>query len=266
MTDKDSGKKSPKRGWIGGDYFVASHHLQWVSEVLCEAMDLHATERVLDIACGNGNASISAARRGCRVTGIDLAWELLGQADERSKAEHVDIRFLEGDAENLPFADASFDAILSTFGVMFAPDRQQAVSELLRVLKADGEIGLATWWSNTEVRISDVFSRYTPPLSPEPPLNPWTNEAGLRTLFGDRLSELSIMPMQVMYRFPSPDAYADAMLTRYPPWKRIADSLEPDAVENLKSDLIEEVNRHNRSGDETLVSPRDYLQIIGTKS
>jgi ubiquinone/menaquinone biosynthesis C-methylase UbiE len=128
MIEMKNGKTNPKQGWIGGDYFVSSHHLQWVSEALCEAMNLHATERALDIACGNGNASLSAARRGCRVTGIDLARELLGQACERSRAEHVHIYFLEGDAEDLPFDDASFDIALSTFGVMFAPDRQKAVT------------------------------------------------------------------------------------------------------------------------------------------
>jgi len=265
MAGPDSRKTGPKRGWIGGDNFVSSHHLPWVREALCEAMDLHATKRTLDIACGNGNASLSAARRGCHVTGVDIARELLGQARERSNAEHVHIHFLEGDAEDLPFGDTSFDVILSTFGVMFAPDRLKAVDELLRVLKAGGKIGLATWWSNTDIRISEVFAKYMPPLSPEPPSNPWSNEVGLRTLFGDRLSSLRITPMQVMYRFPSPVAYAEVMVTRYGPWKKFADSLKPDEVEALKRDLIEEVNRHNRSGDDTLVSPRDYLQIIGVK-
>lgn len=263
--DKDRRKAYPKQSWNGGDYFVSSHHLQWVSEALCEAMDVRAADRTLDIACGNGNASLSAARRGCRVTGIDLARELLGQARERSRTEHVDTEFLVGDAENLPFDEASFNVILSTFGVMFAPDRQKALSELLRVLEPGGKIGLTAWWSNTDVRISEVFARYAPPSASDPPPNPWTSEEGLRRLFGDTVDSLSIAPMQVLYRFPSPSAYADTMLTRYPPWKRIADSLAPDAVENLKRDLIEEVKRHNRSGDETLVSPRDYLQIIGVK-
>jgi len=263
---KDKERANPKRGWIGGDNFVSSHHLQWVSELLCETMELHATERTLDIACGNGNASLSAARRGCHVTGIDLAPELLNQASERAKAEHVELHLLEGDAENLPFEDSSFDVVLSTFGVMFAPDRQRALTELLRVLKPGGKIGLATWWSNTDVRIADVIDKYVPPSPPKPPINPWTNEPGLRALFGDSVSALNIIPQQVMYRFPSPSAYAETMLTRYGPWKKLADALEPGAFENLKQDLIQEVKRHNRSGDYTLVSPRDYLQVIGVKS
>lgn len=262
---KDSGKTRPEQGWIGGDNFVSSHHLQWVSEALCEAMDLHAAELALDIACGNGNASLSAARRGCRVTGIDLARRLLEQARERSKAEHVDANLVEGDAERLPFGEASFNVVLSTFGVMFAPDNQQAVDELLRVLKPGGKIGLATWWSETDVRIGDVFDRYASVPPANPSVNPWKSESGLKLLFGDKVSSMEILPKQVMYRFPSPSAYAEAMVTRYGPWKKIADSLEPGEVENLKRDLIEEVNRHNSSGDETLVSPRDYLQIIGTK-
>ena len=167
--------------------------------------------------------------------------------------------------EDLPFDESSFDMILSTFGVMFAPDRQRALSELLRVLKPGGKIGLATWWSNTDVRISAVFARYETPALTKTSPNPWTSEEGLQDLFGDALGSLHITPMQVMYRFATPAAYADTMLARYPPWKRFADSLEPETVKKLKHDLTEEVKRHNRSGDETLVSPRDYLQIIGVK-
>jgi len=262
---KNDEKENPKRAWMGGDYFVSSRHLQWVSEALCEAMDVHAADRVLDIACGNGNASLSASRRGCRVTGIDIARELLEQARERSGTEHVDPEFLVADAENLPFGGKSFDVVLSSFGVMFAPDRRKALSELLRVLKPGGKIGLATWWSNTDVRISEVFSRYQPPALTELPPNPWTSEEGLQDLFGEALASLRITPLQVMYRFATPAAYADTMLARYPPWKKFADSLGPETVEKLKRDLTEEVKRHNRSGDETLVSPRDYLQIIGVK-
>jgi len=256
---------NPKHGWTGGDYFVSSHHLQWVSEALCEAMDLHSTERALDIACGNGNASLSAARRGCQVTGIDLARGLLIQAGERSSAEHVHVHFLEGDAESLPFKGESFDVVLSTFGVMFAPDRKRAVNELMRVLKTGGKIGLATWWSETDVRISELIDKYKPAPAPDPLPNPWMDEAGLRKLFGNSVASLNVSPKQVMYKFPSPAIYADVMLTRYGPWKKLVDSLEMDAVEHLKHDLIEEVKRHNRSGDETLVSPRDYLQVIGVK-
>lgn len=265
MAETKNKDANPKLAWKGGNYFVSSRHLQWVSEALCEAMDLHATDRALDVACGNGNASLSAARRGCLVTGIDLARELLGQARERSRTEQVDPEFLVGDAEELPFADASFDVVLSTFGVMFAPDKQKAANELLRILKSGGKIGLANWWSNTDVRISEVFDKYTPPSLTDPSPNPWKDEEGLQALFGDRLSSLRIVPKQVMYRFPSPVAYAEAMLTRYPPWKRITASLEPETFDNLKHDLIEEVKRHNRSGDETLVSPRDYLQVVGVK-
>jgi len=265
MAETKNNDANPEPAWEGGNYFVSSRHLQWVSEALCEAMDLHATERALDIACGNGNASLSAARRGCRVTGIDLASDLLTQAHIRARAEHVNLEALEGDAQNLSFADSSFDVILSTFGVMFAPDRQRAVGELLRVLKHGGKIGLATWWSNTDVRISEVFARYESPPTTEPSPNPWKDQAGLRALFGDRLSSLRIAPRQVMYRFPSPAAYAEMMLSSYPPWKKFAASLKPAALENLKRDLTEEAQRHNRSGDETLVSPRDYLQIIGIK-
>jgi len=245
---KNLKKGKPSQAWMGGDYFVASRHLQWVSEALCKAMDVHAADRVLDIACGNGNASLSAARRGCHVTGIDIAQELLELARERSRTEHVDPVFLVADAENLPFDPASFDVILSTFGVMFAPDRRKALSELLRVLKPGGKIGLATWWSNTDVRINEVFARYQPPVLTEPPPNPWTSEEGLRDLFGDALASLRIRPLQVMYRFATPAAYADVMLARYPPWKRFTSSLEPETVEDLKHDLTEEVMRHNRSG------------------
>jgi len=200
-----------------------------------------------------------------RQHGIDLASDLLEQARIRARAEHVKLDILEGNAENLSFADSSFDVILSTFGIMFAPDRQRAVRELLRVLKPGRKIGLATWRSNTDVRISEVFANYETPSSTELSPNLWTNIEGLHALFGDKLNSMRIVPKQVMYRFPSPAAYAEVMLSSYPPWKKFAASLNPATLEKLKHDLTEEVKRHNRSGDETLVSPRDYLQIIGAK-
>jgi len=162
--------------------------------------------------------------------------------------------------------------LLKNQGTVILPHVQQRLEDpvwyfVRNLLHLLGELGQEdSAWSNTDVRIADVFDKYVPPSPPNPPINPWTNEPGLRALFGDSVSALNIIPQQVMYRFPSPSAYAETMLTRYGPWKKLADALEPGAFENLKQDLIQEVKRHNRSGDYTLVSPRDYLQVIGVKS
>ncbi|HEU0292248.1 MAG TPA: class I SAM-dependent methyltransferase [Anaerolineales bacterium] len=253
MTNYDM-KTSAKQIWASGDCFVTSRHWQWVSEVLCEALDLRATYHTLDIATGNGNTALSAARRGCTVTAIDLTPELLDYARRRAIAEHLQIDFREEDAENLSFEDDSFDVVLATFGII----SMSALGEMFRVLKPGGKIGLANWRSDTAIRINDVFARYVPASPPVP----WTNEEGLRELFGDAFRSLTITPKQFFYRFPSATDYVEKRFAGFGPWKDILTSLASDAAENLKGDLIAEVEKYNISGDETLVLPQDYLQII----
>jgi ubiquinone/menaquinone biosynthesis C-methylase UbiE len=194
MAELNDVKAQHRALWASGDYTVVSHHLQMVSEVLCEAVDVHAGTAVLDIACGNGNTALAAARRGCRVIGIDLTPALLEQGRQRAAAERLAIDFQEGDAEHLTFDAATFNTVLSTFGIMFVPDRTQALREMLRVLKPGGKIGLANWWSGTARAHTAILAKY----SSAPPPNPWTQEEGVRTLFGETVRTLSIRVQQVM--------------------------------------------------------------------
>jgi len=261
MAEPDDGKAQHRDLWASGDYTVVSHHLQMVSEVLCEAVDVHAGTAVLDIACGTGNTALAAARRGCRVTGIDLTPTMLEQARQRAAAERLAIAFQEGDAEHLPFEAATFDTVLSTFGIMFVPDRTQALQEMLRVLTPGGTIGLANWWSGTARAHTAILAQY----SSAPPPNPWTQEEGVRALFGETVHPLTIRVQQVMYRFPSAAAYVEAMRKRFPSWCRVFAPLAPEATAQLTQALIAESEKHNRSGDETLVLPMDYLEVVAVK-
>ena len=255
-------KAAHKKMWASGDYFVVSIHVQWVSELLCESVNLRAGQKVLDIACGNGNTSLSAARRGCKVTGVDLTPELLQIARERATAERLSIDFQEGDAEELNFDDEAFDCVLSTFGIMFVPNRDKATDELLRILKPGGRIGLANWAAQTNVEFAPIIASYTA----EPPPNPWTTEDGLRGIFNDRVRDLNVTSKKIHYRFASATDFIDAMTMRFGPWKNLMASLEEDAAANLRNDLISEVDRHNISGDLTLILPLDYLEIVAVKN
>lgn len=255
-------KAAHKKLWASGDYFVVSNHLQWVSEVLCESVNLRAGQNVLDIACGNGNTALSAARRGCKVTGIDLTPELLQIARERATAERLSIDFQQGDAEEMNFDDEMFGSVLSTFGIMFVPDRDKATDELLRVLKPGGTIGLANWAVQTDVQFAPIIASYTS----EPPPNPWTTEDGLRGIFDDRVRDLSVTGKKIHYRFASAPDFVDAMTMRFGPWKNLMASLEEDAAANLRNDLISEADCHNVSRDPTLILPLDYLEIVAIKN
>jgi SAM-dependent methyltransferase len=257
MTDTHDMKTKTKQMWARGDCFVTSHHWQWISEVLCEAMDLRASNHALDIATGNGNTALAAARRGCRVTAIDITTELLELARRRADAEHLQINFREQDAENLSFEDESFDVILCTFGIV----SREGLAEMFRVLKSGGKIGLTTWRTDTAIRINDVFDNY---VLASPPV-PWTSEEGLRGLFGDQVSSLTVVPKQFFYRFLSAEDYVEKRFAGFGPWKDLLASLTPGAAENLKHDLFAAVKRHNISGDETLVLPQDYLQVVAVK-
>jgi ubiquinone/menaquinone biosynthesis C-methylase UbiE len=247
--------------WAIGDYTVVSHHLQMVSELLCEAVELHAGTAVLDLACGNGNTALAAARRGCRVTAVDLTQSLLEHGRQRAVAECLAIDFHEEDAERLPFATATFDIVLSTFGIMFVPNRKKALGEMLRVLKPGGKIGLANWWSGTKLAHTAILARYS---TARPP-NPWMLEEGVRELLGKTVNPLCIRVREVMYRFPSAAHYVEAMRQRFPTWCQIFAGLDPETAEQLKHELVAECERHNRSDDASLVLPKEYLEIVAVK-
>lgn len=236
-----------------------------VSELLCEAVDLRANHRVLDVATGHGNTALAAARRGCDVTGIDFAPALLALARQRAAAEHLQVNFQEGDAEDIPFPAESFDVVLSTFGSPFASDQHTAAQELVRVSRAGGKIGLANWAATGANLVENrIIGKYVP-ADPDAAPNLWGTQEGLRELFGESIATLQVTPRSVVFRFRSTGAYVDTIRHHHGPCMKLFDGLDEDNQERLRRELIEGLSYFNQSGDETLVLPFDYLEVVATK-
>jgi ubiquinone/menaquinone biosynthesis C-methylase UbiE len=260
-------KNRQQTTWASGDYAVIGTTLQIVGEQLAEACDLRWDERVLDVAAGNGNATLAAARRGCRVTSTDYVPELLERAAERARAEHLDVEFQAADAEALPFADASFDAVLSTFGVMFTPDHALAAHELARVCRPGGRIGLANWTPNGFIgQLFKVIGRH---VSPPPGLQPpslWGTEAHLREIFADRIAALDITPRVFNFRYRSPAHFIEVFRTWYGPVHKAFGTLAPDKAKALEQDMTDLMKQMNSGGRNALVVASEYLEIVITRA
>jgi ubiquinone/menaquinone biosynthesis C-methylase UbiE len=262
-TDLVAVKNRQQLAWSTGNYAVVGTTLQIVGETLCEALDLRAGERVLDVAAGNGNASLAAARRWCEVTSTDYVSSLLEAGRVRALAEGHVIKFQEADAENLPFADASFDAVMSTFGVMFTPNQQQAANELLRVCKPGGRIGLANW--TPEGFIGQVFStigRYVPPAAGVKSPALWGTQTRLQELFGSTAKSIVASSRQFTFRYHSPQHWLDVFRTYYGPMNKTYAALDAQQQQAFTNELLALMQKHNRSGDATLVLPSQYLEVV----
>lgn len=256
-------KARQQGAWSTGNYAVVGTTLQIVGESLCEALDLRAGSRVLDVAAGNGNASLAAARRFCDVTSTDYVPSLLEAGQRRAESEGQSIEFREADAENLPFADASFDVALSTFGVMFTPDQERAASEMLRVVRPGGRIGLANWTPASFIgQLFKTLGRYLPP--PPGVLSPalWGTRGRLEELFAGGGRIVSLNERQFQFRYRSALHWVHLFRTYYGPVNRAFAALEGDRLSAFTRDLIELLERGNRSGDETLVLPSEYLEVV----
>ncbi|HEY7458046.1 MAG TPA: class I SAM-dependent methyltransferase [Xanthobacteraceae bacterium] len=259
--------KSRQQGtWSSGNYAVIGTTLQIVGEELCEAMDLRSGQKVLDVAAGNGNVSLAAARRWCDVVSTDYVPELLERGRDRAEAEGLQIEFREADAEALPFADGSFDAVVSTFGVMFTPAQERAAAELLRVCRSGGKIGLANW--TPEGFIGNMFKTMgkhlpPPPGVKSPPL--WGTRERIVELFGAQAESIKAEPRHFAFRYRSSEHWLEIFKTYYGPTLKAFASLEPAAQKALAGDLLALVERFNRSGDRSMVVPSEYLEIVITK-
>lgn len=257
-------KARQRAAWSSGDYSVVGTTLQIVGEELCEALDLRAGDRVLDVAAGNGNASLAAAHRGCEVVASDYVPALLDRARERAAAERLDIEFREADAEALPFADASFDAVVSTFGVMFTPDQERAAAELVRVCRPGGRIGLANWTPDGFIgQVFRTLGRHVPPPAGVKSPALWGTRARIDELFvGAKATSIRASLRQFVFRYRSPEHWVHVFGTWYGPMLKAFASLEPAAQAALHRDLLALVDRFNRSGDATMVAPSEYLEIV----
>jgi ubiquinone/menaquinone biosynthesis C-methylase UbiE len=252
--------------WSSGNYAVVGTTLQIVGEQLCEALDLRAGSTVLDVAAGNGMVTLAAARRWCEVTSTDYVPALLEQGRTRAAAEGLAIDFMEADAELLPFDDASFDVIVSTFGVMFTPNQSQAAGELLRVCRSGGKIGLANW--TPEGFIGQVFKtlgKYLPPPAGAKSPALWGTRARLDELFGDQATSIKAEPRLFNFRYRSPEHFLDVFKTFYGPVLKAFLALDAATQENLRNDLHALIVRMNRSGDATMVVPSEYLEVVITR-
>ena len=256
-------KTRQQAAWSTGNYAVVGTTLQIVGENLCEALDLRAGSRVLDVAAGNGNATLAAARRFCDVTSTDYVGSLLESGQARAQAEGHTIRFQEADAENLPFPDASFDAVMSTFGVMFTPDQDKAASELSRVCRPGGRIGLANWTPESFIgQLFVTIGKYIPPAKGVKSPALWGTKARLEELFGKAAKEIRTASRQFTFRYRSPAHWIEVFRTYYGPMNKTFGALDAGKQAAFTRDVLALMERDNRSGDSTLVLPSEYLEVV----
>jgi SAM-dependent methyltransferase len=263
-TDLAALKQRQQQTWASGDYSAIAARIVLVAEHLCDTADLRAGWHVLDVATGSGNAAIAAARHGCDVVGIDYVPSLLERGRARAEAEGLPVSLLEGDAEALPFADRTFDAVVSVFGSMFAPDHGRTAAEMLRVTRSGGTIALASW--TPEGFIGQLFrtvaAHVPPPAGVQSPLL-WGTEAHLRELFGEGIASLEVTERTFTFRFRSPEDFVDFFRTRYgPTLKAFAALAEDDARAALERDLVELVRRFDRLDGDAVAIPSGYTEAI----
>lgn len=251
--------------WSSGDYAVVGTTLQIVGEQLCEALDLRAGQRVLDVAAGNGNVSLAAARRWCDVVSTDYVPSLLERGRARAAAEGLTLTFKEADAEALPFADRSFDAVVSTFGVMFTPNQDKAAAELLRVCRSGGRIGLANWTPDGFIgQLFKTLGKYLPPPAGVKSPALWGTTQRLAELF-DGAASVRAVPRDFYFRYRSAAHFLDVFKTYYGPTLKAFAALDDTKGEALANDMHALIARLNKADDGTMVVPGEYLEVVVTK-
>jgi ubiquinone/menaquinone biosynthesis C-methylase UbiE len=259
-------KARQQGAWSSGDYAVVGTTLQIVGETLCEALDLRPGQKVLDVAAGNGNVTLAAARRWCEVVSTDYVPALLERGRERAAAERLAIEFRQADAEALPFADASFDVVVSTFGVMFTADQDKAAAELVRVCKPGGKIGLANWTPDGFIgQLFKTIGKHMPPPAGVKSPALWGTSARITEFFGAQAASIQLEQRDFVFRYRSAQHWLDVFKTYYGPLLKTFAALDPKAQTALTDDLFALIRRFNRSGDSTIVVPSEYLEVVVTR-
>lgn len=249
--------------WGSGDFAIIGTTLQSVGEDLCEAVDLAAGSLVLDVACGNGNATLAAARRFAITTGVDYVPALLERGRQRAAAEHLSVTFVEGDAENLPFEEGSFDTVLSTFGVMFSANQARATAELTRVCRPKGKIALASWTAEGFLgALLRTISRYVPPPSGAPSPLLWGNAGAIEGLFESRARIVSAKKKEFVFRYRTPEHFVQIFRDFYGPTFTAFRALSPENARELETELIGLIARSHRFGSPALAVPGEYLEVV----
>ena len=264
--DLDAVKVRQQAAWSSGDYAIIGTTLQIVGEDLCEALDIRSYQKVLDVAAGNGNVSLAAARRWCDVVATDYVPKLLDRARERADAERLSIEFQQADAEHLPFSDDSFDVVVSSFGVMFTPDQDRAAAEMVRVCKSGGKIGLANW--TPEGFIGQVFKTigtHVPPPTGARSAALWGTRGRMIELFEPCAASIKSVPKHFVFRYRSPRHWVDTFRTYYGPLLKTFAVLAPPAQAALERDLMTLIGQFNCSEDGSMVVPSEYLEVVITR-
>jgi SAM-dependent methyltransferase len=254
-------KQKQQATWASGNYATIGTTLQIVGETLCEALDLRAGETVLDVAAGNGNVSLAAARRFAQVTSSDYVPKLLSLAQMRTAAEGLTITFTEADAEALPFGDGAFDVAVSTFGIMFAPDQSKAARELMRVVRTSGRIGLANWTPEGFIgQLFKVVGRHVPPPAGLMPPSLWGTETRLKELFPGK--QVSASKRLFNFRYASAGHWVEVFRAYYGPVHRAFAALDDKGKVAFETDLLALLTSLDRGGGKGLVVPGEYLEAI----
>jgi SAM-dependent methyltransferase len=259
-------KRRQQQAWASGDFAVVAARIVLVAEQLCDTADLHAGWSVLDVATGSANGAIAAARLGCNAVGVDYVPALLERGRRRAAAEGLELELVEGDAEALPFADASFDAVMSVFGSMFAPDHPQAAAELLRVCRPGGTIALASW--TPDGFIGELFrtvAAHVPPPADVPSPMLWGTEDHLRELFGAGISTLEVTERTFTWRFPSAEDFVTFFRLWYGPTLKAFAALDDVAGDALELDLLALARRFDRLGTDAIAIPATYTEAIALR-
>jgi SAM-dependent methyltransferase len=256
-------KQRQQATWASGDFAVVGTTLQIVGELLAEAADIRAGERVLDVAAGNGNATLAAARRFADVTSTDYVPALLDKGRERARAEALPVRFEVADAEALPFAEASFDAVLSTYGVMFTPDQSRAAAEMLRVTRPGGRIGLANWTPNGFIgRLFKVIGAFVPPSAGLRSPALWGTEAHLGELFGAKAAQIACTRRHFNFRYRSAAHWVQVFRDFYGPTHKAFAALDAGGRQALEAEVTKLIDAFNVGGPSSLVVPSEYLEVV----
>jgi SAM-dependent methyltransferase len=259
-------KQRQQATWAGGDYAVVGTTLQIVGETLAEAADVRGGERVLDVAAGNGNASLAAARRFAEVTSTDYVPALLDKAAARAAAEGLEMAFQVADVEDLPFADQSFDVVLSTFGAMFAPDHQRTADEMLRVLRPGGRLGMTNWTPESFIgQLFKLIGRHVPPPAGLQSPAAWGTESHCVALFGKRAAAMRCERRHFNFRYRSAAHFVQVFRDYYGPTQKAFAALPPVGQAALEADLLALLARLDTSGGSSLVVPSEYLEVIVTR-
>jgi ubiquinone/menaquinone biosynthesis C-methylase UbiE len=258
-------KQKQQTAWSSGNYAMIGTTLQIVGESLVQAVDIRAGQRVLDVAAGNGNASLAAARHWTHVISTDYVPALLDQARARAQADSLSIEFRQADAEALPFEDESFDVVLSTFGVMFTPNQEKAASELIRVCKRGGKIGLANWTPEGFIgQLFKIIGKYISPMPGVKPPSAWGTETRLQELFCESVS-LTTKRRNFVFRYLNSQHWLDVFRSYYGPLLKAFAVLDTEQQSNFANDVIHLLDTFNRADDGSLVIESEYLEVVATR-